>query len=39
MSMRTTSGVSLDAISMASRPDAAAPTTSMSDSKPRSFER
>ena len=39
MSIRTTSGVSFAAISMASRPDAADPTTSMSVSKPRSFER
>ena len=39
MSIRTTSGFSRTAISSASRPDAAAPTTSMSLSKPRSFVR
>ena len=39
MSIRTMSGVSLPAISSASRPDAAAPTTSMSLSKPSSFVR
>jgi hypothetical protein len=39
MSMRTMSGVSLVASLRASTPDAAAPTTSMSPSKPRSFER
>ncbi len=39
MSMRTTSGVISLAISIASRPDAAAPTTSMSVSKPSSFVR
>ena len=39
MSMRTMSGSSWAAISSASRPDAAAPTTSMSVSKPSSFAR
>ena len=39
MSIRTTSGWSRAAISSDSAPDAAAPTTSMSFSKPRSFVR
>ena len=39
MSIRMTSGLSRAAISSASRPDAAEPTTSMSPSKPRSFVR
>jgi hypothetical protein len=39
MSISTTSGVSDDASLMASPPEAAAPTTSMSPSKPSSFER
>src|SRR4051812_4168776 len=39
MSIRMTSGLSRTAISIASRPDAAEPTTSMSLSKPRSFVR
>jgi hypothetical protein len=39
MSIRTTSGRSALAISMASGPPAAAPTTSTSLSKPSSFER
>ena len=39
MSIRTTSGRSLVAIWIASRPDAAEPITSMSASKPRSFVR
>ena len=39
MSIRTMSGMSFPAISSASRPDAAAPMTSMSVSKPSSFVR
>src|SRR4051812_49218026 len=39
MSIRMTSGLNRTAISIASRPDAAEPTTSMSLSKPRSFVR
>jgi hypothetical protein len=39
MSMRTTSGWSVPACSIASLPDAATPTTSMSLSKPSSFVR
>jgi hypothetical protein len=39
MSMRTTSGLSFVAISIASGPPAAAPTTSTSLSKPSSLER
>ena len=39
MSISTTSGVSATAIRSASSPDPAAPTTSMSPSKPSSFVR